>query len=177
MSVALFSLSSLGAVQIASGLISAGLGLILSTPGGSEAEDNDAEDDVDEDADVLPVADLPCIAGTERATLDRRRESAVSVASGIYEEISECGAVLAPEAVYENMTAALSRRVSNGHENHYEDPTLLLTPRAERGVMDAEGLPEGGHAGSPAPRSLRVVAPPPLPPRQNLTPISQLLTR
>lgn len=157
--------------KIASGLLSAGLGLILSTPGGSEAEDNDvdADEDADDDGDVLPAdpaaeADLASIVGAERAALDRRRESAVSVASGIYEEISDC------VALYENAAhaaAALSRRASNGHENHYEDPILLLTPRA----APAEGLPLGGLDGRTAP------PPPPLPPRQNLTPISELLTR
>lgn len=68
--------------QIASGLISAGLGLILSTPGGSEVEDNDLDEDEQED---LPQG-LPEGIGD---TLDRRRESAVSVASGIYEEIRD----------------------------------------------------------------------------------------
>ncbi|XP_034243610.1 uncharacterized protein LOC117646637 [Thrips palmi] len=181
------ALSLLGG-KIASGLISAGLGLILSTPGGSEAEDNDVDDDADDGAGVLPAADLPSVAGmagiagaessreSSRAALDRRRESAVSVASvasGIYEEISECGTALAAEAVYENAAAtALFRRASNGLENHYEDPTLLRTPRPERGAADAEGegLPDDGGLDGHA-------APPPLPPRQNLTPISELLTR
>ncbi|KAK3913168.1 Serine/threonine-protein kinase MRCK gamma [Frankliniella fusca] len=159
------ALSLLGG-KIANGLISAGLGLMLSTPGGSEVEDNDADNDADED-DVGP-AGVALPAAVAALALDRRRESAVSVASGIYEEIPETSASTAPgtpvvviDRVYENAAVVLA---ANGHDSHYEDPALLFSPR-----LDADG--------KALQKTPRIVSPPPLPPRQNLTPLSEMLTR
>lgn len=159
--------------QIASGLLSAGLGLILSTPGGSETEDNDAEPD--EDADEVGV-----VAGVVAAlALDRRRESAVSVASGIYEEIGDAldtpagTPTVVIDRVYENAgpgQSAWPRRASS----LYEDPALLVPGRTI--PVAVPGQAGNADAESPEPEALSAV-PPPLPPRQNLTPISELLTR
>lgn len=156
------ALSLLGG-KIANGLISAGLGLMLSTPGGSEVEDNDndVDNDVEEDVGDMTTTMLPGVLAA--LALDRRRESAVSVASGIYEEILETSAgtpTVVIDRVYEN---AAFVQASNGHDSHYEDPALLFSPR-----LDANGK------ALPTPS---IASPPPLPPRQNLTPLSELLTR
>lgn len=168
------ALSLLGG-KIASGLISAGLGLILSTPGGSEVEDNDNDLEADDDIDSPPVRlgvdrDLDAVSDVLASlALDRRRESAVSVASGIYEEIRDSAEtevtgtapgtpVVVIDRVYENAAAVAARL---GQESHYEPLLFTPGPGLERG-SSTPARPDG--------------SPPPLPPRQNLTPISELLT-
>ena len=97
--MALFELPDL--VQVASSLISAGLGLLFSTPACSEADTESLHEyqqvgslDSDEYDDEPVNSPLPT-----------RRESGISIASGIYEEIAD--------------------EDTQNSTNHYENPVTL----------------------------------------------------
>ena len=122
------------------------------------------DDDQDEDEHDGPQ-DAPGLPADTTDALDRRRESAVSVASGIYEEIQDASEIpkVFIDRLYEN-TLVAGRSHSNGHESHYEDPALLFSPKDDTD-MELLEIPSSQ------------VSPPPLPPRQNLTPIRELLSR
>jgi hypothetical protein len=95
-------------VQVASSLISAGLGLLFSTPACSEVDTESLHEyqrvgslDSDECDEELIGSRLE----PEDNSLSLRRESGISIASGIYEEIAD-GDTL-------------------GSNNHYENPATL----------------------------------------------------
>ena len=87
-------------MQVASSLISAGLGLLFSTPNCSEADAESLHEYQQVgslDSDEYEEDPLPC-----------RRESGVSLASGIYEEIADCEPSSQSSSI-----------------NHYENPAML----------------------------------------------------
>jgi len=76
--------------KVASGLLTAGLGLMLTTPGCSEPDslhDYQCLDALWPDPGADQLSDLPDLS--HRVYKPGRRESGVSIASGIYEEIEE----------------------------------------------------------------------------------------
>jgi hypothetical protein len=93
-------------VQVASSLISAGLGLLFSTPACSEAD----TESLHEYQQVLSQDSDEYDDETGDNSRPTRRESGVSVASGIYEEIAD--------GDIEHST------------NHYENPATLQWGRA-----------------------------------------------
>jgi hypothetical protein len=106
-------MNSPGPVQVASSLISAGLGLLFSTPACSEADTESLHEyqqvgslDSDE-CDEDPVSSR---LESGESSVPMRRESGVSIASGIYEEIAD------------------GDKLDN--TNHYENPATLHWGRA-----------------------------------------------
>jgi hypothetical protein len=98
-------------VQVASSLITAGLGLLFSTPACSEADTESLHEyqqvgSLDSDEYDEEPANSP---------LPTRRESGISIASGIYEEIAD--------------------EVARSSTNHYENPVTLRCGR----VADVTG--------------------------------------
>ena len=88
-------------MQVASSLISAGLGLLFTTPACSEADTESLHE-------YQQVGSLDSDEGDDepvRSPLPTRRESGISLASGIYEEIAE--------------------EVTKNSTNHYENPVTL----------------------------------------------------
>lgn len=99
-------------VQVASSLISAGLGLLFSTPACSEADTESLHE-------YQQVGSLDSDEYDEEpgnSPLPTRRESGISIASGIYEEIAD--------EVMKNST------------NHYENPVTLRCARAADDMGD-----------------------------------------
>lgn len=99
-------------VQVASSLISAGLGLLFSTPACSEADTESLHEyqqvgslDSDEYDDEPLNSPVPT-----------RRESGISIASGIYEEIAD--------------------EDTQNSTNHYENPVTLRCGRAAEDMGD-----------------------------------------
>ncbi|XP_069700355.1 uncharacterized protein [Periplaneta americana] len=102
--------------KVANSLISAGLGLLFSTPACSEAD----TESLHEYQQVGSVDSDDCDDDTTDNSFSLRRESCVSVASGIYEEISD----------------SESRRSIT---NHYENPACLMMQTGS--LEDKEDLP------------------------------------
>jgi hypothetical protein len=101
---ALFGLPDL--VQVASSLISAGLGLLFSTPACSEAD----TESLHEYQQVGSLESDEYDDEPGNSPLSTRRESGISIASGIYEEIAD------------------GDRLDS--TNHYENPATLRCSRA-----------------------------------------------
>ncbi|KAK7863007.1 hypothetical protein R5R35_014559 [Gryllus longicercus] len=100
--------------KVANSLISAGLGLLFSTPGCSEADNESLHEyqhigSCESDEDIEQVAAL-FRTNSVSNTYSPRRESGISLASGIYEEIMD--------DVFPALTDGQT-------QNHYENPASL----------------------------------------------------
>ncbi|XP_067003168.2 uncharacterized protein [Anabrus simplex] len=103
--------------KVASSLISAGLGLLFSTPGCSETDNESLHEyqhigSYDSDDEGEEVGAL--FRTNSTSTHSPRRESGISLASGIYEEILE-----------DNVSSAVGGSSEKETQNHYENPTSL----------------------------------------------------
>ncbi|XP_054277855.1 uncharacterized protein LOC128996503 isoform X2 [Macrosteles quadrilineatus] len=127
--------------KVASSLIHAGLGLMLTTPGCSEPDslhDYQCLDSYWPEPDTL--GDLPNLESRRAQFRDGRRESGVSIASGIYEEIDENDYESMRPQVEDPPPLPPRKHEPSGSEEEYSTPDLIYSVAEDKEEEEEEPL-------------------------------------